>query len=57
MIMGLWNVNRGPCNVIMGLWNVNRGPWNVKRGPWNVNRVPWNAIKDLECDYGTVEYE
>ena len=31
MIMGQWNVNRGPRNVIMGPWHLNRGPWNVNR--------------------------
>jgi hypothetical protein len=31
VIMGQWNLNRGPRNVIMGLWHVNRGPWNVNR--------------------------
>jgi len=45
MIMGPWNVNRGPCdvtmgqrNVIMRPWYVNRGPCNVIIGPRNVNR-------------------
>ena len=26
------NVNMGPRIVIMGLWNMDRGPWNVNRG-------------------------
>ena len=37
----------GPLELIMGRWNVNRGPWNVYMGQcnvitesWNVNRVP-----------------
>ena len=45
VIMELWNVNRGPsnvimrpCNVIMGLRRMVMGPWNVNRGPWNENK-------------------
>ena len=30
MILGQWNVIKGP-------WNVNRGQCNVIMGPWNVN--------------------
>ena len=39
MIMGLWNVNRGPWNVIMGQCNMIMGTWNVNRRPWNVKGV------------------
>jgi len=36
VIMRLWNVNTGRCNMIMGPRNVNWVPWNVNRGPWNM---------------------
>ena len=32
------------CNVIMGAWNVNRGPWNVIMVPHNLNRGACNVI-------------
>ena len=38
VIMGLWNVNRVPRNVIMGTCNVIMRPWNMNRGLWNVIR-------------------
>ena len=43
---------------------MNRGPWDENRVPWNVNRetemLLWEGgmrIGDMECDYGTVEFQ
>ena len=55
MIMGQFNVNSGPWDVIMGPRNVNCGPWNVIMtqcnvimGWWNVKRGPGRLLWDRE---------
>ena len=40
VIMGLWNMNRGPSDVIMGPLIMNMGLCNVVLRRWNLNTGP-----------------